>query len=199
MYARPLPPSSNTTSPCAKQRRLRFQFGLRLLLLLVTLASVLMAWVVQRRETVARGRAAMVKLERYGAQVQYAIASDAPDEFLLIEEPPGPALLRDILGDSYFAPMVRVEFSPIGWEHNLQLRQTRRHRAQRTWLEYRHLFGDEHVWLLANFSRIDMLDLRRTKISPQGVREIRRLFPQCAIEWEPRLIPLGRFPDDGTP
>lgn len=191
----PVPPSSNKASAGAMPRRFRFQFGLRLLLLLVTLASALMAWVVQRRQAVVRERAAMAQLERFGAQIQYSTPTDTPDEYLLVEDPPGPDWARSILGDGFFSPLVCVEFPPIPYPVYTPVDKGFYVTSKR-WLEYRDLFGDEHLGIFQNVGRVDLLDLRRTKISPSGIDQIRRMFPDCQIEAEPRLVQVGRFLDD---
>ena len=91
--------------------RRRFQYSLRSLLVFVLLASVFMAWFGARWRAARQQREAVAAIESLGGDVEYDyirkwIASGAttgppPD-------PPGPAWARSLLGDDFFAGVVRV-------------------------------------------------------------------------------------------
>jgi hypothetical protein len=106
---------------------------------------------------------------------------------LLFEEPPGPARLRGFLGDGCFLTLVCYGFSsvPTGVGDRVTDDNTNTSRNE-NWQKHRNLFGDAAVHLLAAFSRVDQLDVRKTKISPDGIAQINRMCPKCRSFSEPR-------------
>ena len=85
-------------------RRLRwFQYSLRTLLLVMLMASVGMSWFAVKMQWVRRQREAVEVITRLGGFVTYDWRSDGSGL-----EPPGPAWLRNLLGEDFFGEVVEV-------------------------------------------------------------------------------------------
>jgi hypothetical protein len=98
-----------TQRPTARRRRL-WQFSLRSLLLLMVVLSVLLGRWVNNARRQKHAIDAIMKLHGF---VQYA--HQFPDgkwrpKPLNTVEPPGPAWLRERLGDEYFVRVVGLQF-----------------------------------------------------------------------------------------
>ncbi len=93
------------------------QFRLRTLLLVTALLCVPLAWVGVRLND---KRAAVAAIQRLGGTIQYNYGRisqyDAEGRQITGQigtgQPPGPAWLRGLLGDNYFASVVRVVLPP---------------------------------------------------------------------------------------
>jgi hypothetical protein len=90
------------TAEPVKPRRRWYRFGLRTLLICVTLAGCGLGWLgFKVRE--ARQQAAVIALiEKLGGGVQYDYQFDAQGNYQPDTEPPGPAWLHALLGDDFF-------------------------------------------------------------------------------------------------
>lgn len=95
----------NPTSP-----RLRwFQFSLRTLLLFVLLVSIGMSWVAVRMQKAKKQREAVEAIEKLGGAVSYDYQVDQAGQFTDKTEPAGPAWLREVLGQDFFANVVAAQ------------------------------------------------------------------------------------------
>ena len=107
---------SQTRKP---RRRFRFQYSLRSLMLLVLLASLGMSWYAVRAKKAREQKAAVEEIRKLGGMVHYdylgGVRSSRPRA-----DPPGPAWLRNLLGDDFVATVVEVRFhSPTLTERRL--------------------------------------------------------------------------------
>ena len=98
------PADQDTTAPPA---RWRFQFSLRTLLLAVTVCAVACSWFAVRKLRASRQRAA---IEALGDRVWVVYDYELDAGGLRIEgvQPPGPAWLRNLLGNDFFADAAAV-------------------------------------------------------------------------------------------
>jgi Leucine-rich repeat (LRR) protein len=86
-----------------KPKRRWYQYSLRTLLLLVLVVSIGMSWLAVRRQRAKRHREAVETIVKGGGSVAYdwQVAQNVPKP-----KPPGPAWLRNLLGDDFFADVV---------------------------------------------------------------------------------------------
>src|SRR5437762_7027635 len=91
-----------------KPRRPWFQFGLRTLLLMVTIASAGFGWLGVKVRQVHRQRAAVEAIRKLGGEVLYDYEVDSKGHRVQSPIPPGPACLRELAGDDFFANVVYV-------------------------------------------------------------------------------------------
>jgi hypothetical protein len=108
------------TSP--KPRLRWYQYSLRSLLVLMVLVASLGSWFAVKRQQLEKQRAAVKAIGEMGGEVEYDYQLDGSGRLNLDAEPPGPAWLRNLLGDDFFTHVVCVylDGSPItdaGLEH----------------------------------------------------------------------------------
>jgi hypothetical protein len=97
-----------TSQPEAPARKLRwFQYSLRSLLLVMLLASIGMSWVAVRMQRARRQKDAVEEITNLGGEVMYDYEVQANRRFPLAQ-PPGPAWLRSLLGEDFFATVVHA-------------------------------------------------------------------------------------------
>jgi hypothetical protein len=112
-----------TPQPDKPRRPLRwYQFSLRTLLVLVLLASVGMSWFAVRMQRARKQREVVAAIVEMGGRVTYDYDFDASGNRVLNPKPPGPAWLRKLLGDDFFANVTCVglgepETPPTGLEY----------------------------------------------------------------------------------
>ena len=100
----------------ARLNRIRLQYSLRSLLLLVTLTCVFLAWFGPRYRAACEQRAAVAGVRGLGANVYYDYEHHAdrpwPTDGSGVgpSAPPGPAWARRLLGIDFFADAVEVRF-----------------------------------------------------------------------------------------
>ncbi len=134
-------------------RKLRwFQYSLRSLLLLTLLVSLVMSCVAVRMQRARRQDEAVEEIEKLGGQVQYDYEAQGVN-------PPGPAWLRNLLGENFFATVVAVDLS----------------------LQQVTDAGLEH---LKGLTQIQTLCLVQTMVTDEGVKKLQRL----AEVFDPRII-----------
>ena len=90
----------------ARPRRRWYQFTLRTLLIVMTLASVGLSWFAVKLQQARRQRAAVEAIEKAGGWVEYdyELRTRPPSD----ADPPGPAWLRNLLGIDFFATVVEI-------------------------------------------------------------------------------------------
>jgi len=132
-----------------------YQFSLRTLLILVTLAAVVCSWYAVEMQQAAKRRAAIDKIEKLGGSVKYYDASDpnAPGEPLRWF-----SWFRRLHGDEYLGNAVAADFvfvSPLNIDAGL--------------LHLRSLPEVEVLW----FSDLQVTD--------EDVKALQQEFPNCRI------------------
>ena len=92
-------------------RRRWFQYSLRTLLLFMLLVSIGMSWVAVRIQRARRQREAVEAIQKLGGLVRYDYQVQQSGNPLPGAGPPGPAWLRNLLGEDIFARVVGVSFA----------------------------------------------------------------------------------------
>jgi hypothetical protein len=169
-----------TSQPESPARKLRwFQYSLRSLLLLVLLVSLGMSWVAVRMKRTRQQDEAVEEITKFGGWALYDYQNGQFGDVRPTAEPPGPAWLRNLLGENFFATVVEVHFaSPLltdrGLEHLKGLSQLR-------WLD---LPGtqvtDSGLEHLKGLKQLQILSLNDTKVTDAGLQHLKGL-PQ--LEW----------------
>ncbi len=165
----------------AVRKRRRFQFSLRSLMLLVLFASLAMSWLATRIERTQKEDKAVERLRGLGAYVWYEhdypvpgpVAPGMPSPGPGDRAPPGPAWLRGVLGEHFFATVDEVCFGSsvddAAFEQLSALRHFRGlslHGEKVTDATLEHLKG---------FTQLQELGLRRAKITDAGLRHLKGL------------------------
>ena len=152
------------------------QFSVRTLLVFVTLSAVACTWFVVKLQQARRQREAVKAIVEAGGSVVYdyevtlgngvPVAPSAPRP-----KPPGPAWVRKLLGDDFFAKVVvaRIQ-NDAGLEHVREL----------TDLEELDLGGtqvtDAGLQHLRKLTRLGRLDLEGTQVTDAGLAHVNGLF-----------------------
>lgn len=149
--------------------RRRFQFSVRSLLILVAAVAVPCSWMTvamrqaRKQRDVVKWIVGNAGAERTGADwgewVEYDWQVDANGDPLLNAQPPGPAWLRNLLGDDFFGEVVVVQVLLLGTEHT------------NTGLE--HLKGLTQVRVL-NFVGTQVTDVGLEHL--KGLNQLQRLY-----------------------
>jgi hypothetical protein len=142
-----------TSPPEAPARKLRwFQYSLRSLFLLVFLVSIGMSWVAVKIERARRQKEAVEEIKKAGGHVSYDYQFDKSGDWLPEARPPGPAWLRNLLGEDFFATVVMVGLFPL----NSRVTDA----------------GLEH---LKGLTQLEWLDLMDTPVTDAGLEHLKGL------------------------
>ena len=99
----------NTVAP--KHPNRRYQFGLRLLLIVVTLVGCGLGWLSFLARAAWRQQAAVAQIVHLGGKVFCDYQFDGKENKIPNATLPGPALLHSLLGDDFFRTVVAVDLS----------------------------------------------------------------------------------------
>ena len=196
-----------TSQPKSPARKLRwFQYSLRSLFLLTLVVSLVMGWVAPRMKRTRQEDEAVEEIKKLHGQVQYDYEVRQSGNPPLDEEPPGPAWLRNLLGENFFATVVKVHFDydaasvtdrdlePLKGLTQLQWVDLRGTQVTDAGLEYLKglkqlqaldLFGthvtDSGLQRLRGLTQLSSLHLVRTHVTDEGVERLQRALPKCRI------------------
>ncbi len=132
-------------SEAPEPRRRWFQYSLRTLLLVMLLASIGMSWFAAKLQPAREQREAAEAIEKLGGSVTYDWESDVSRS-----EPPGPAWVRNLLGENFFGNVVGVS------------------------LENTHV-TDAAIEHVKGFSQLQDLDLMDTPVTDAGLEHLKAL------------------------
>jgi len=159
--------------------RRRLQFGLRTLLLAVAVCAAACSWFAVRKHRASQQRAAIEALGDR-AWVVYDYQLDADGLHIEGAEPPGPAWLRNLLGDDFFADAEVVwsstDFDDDDLAHLAGLARLRRLQLARSRVT------DEGLAHLKSLPELENLSLSSTRITDAGLVHLKQL---------PKLEALG--------
>lgn len=154
----------------APRRKRRFlQFSLRTFLVLLTAGCILLGVQSQR---VRKQRQVVALAERLEGSVAYDYQyHEDPFSATAPRSPPGPALLRKLVGDDFFAEVVMIQLAQA------QDRELRRLADQ---LTIRHLvvsgmFSDEGLESISQLVNLETLEIRGGKFTGAGLEQLLRL------------------------
>jgi hypothetical protein len=141
-----------TSEPEAPAGKLRwFQYSLRSLLLFMLVASLGMSWVAVRMKRTRQQDEAVEEIKKLGGFVQYDYEAYHPGA-----EPSGPAWLRSLLGENFFATAVDVVLFSS--------------RVNDTGLEH-----------LEGLTKLQTLNLIGTQVTDAGLEQLARLRRRVRI------------------
>ncbi len=158
-----------------RKPRLRwFQYSLRTLFLAVFLVSIGMSWVAVRIERARREREAVAAIVKLGGQVEYDYQVQQPGGPLPGADPPGPAWLRNLLGENFFATVVHVYLADStaldpGLGHLKELTQLGTLNLMRTNV------ADASLEHLKGLTQLKALCLDSTKVTDAGIEHLKGL------------------------
>jgi Leucine rich repeat/Leucine Rich repeat len=185
-------------APLLRGRR-RHQFSVRSLLIFVLICAVGSAWVGRRREQMRKDRDVMAAVIKNGGMAYHDY------EAMVHHQPPGPAWLRNLLGDDFFCEVVLVNFSggkvpeaglvdlkefPQLWELNLNKSQVTDAELElvealpqlhELWLNETQI-SDLGMGHLEALTQLQFLSLQNSKVTDvglehlKGLHELQKLF-----------------------
>jgi hypothetical protein len=151
------------------RKRGRFQFSLSSLMLLVLFVSLGMSWLAVRIERARKQEEAVEKIRKLGAGVTYDYEESKP----FGAAPPGPAWLRALLGEHFFATVDRVSFIYSADDADLEYLEEL---TQLEWLELSNAkVTDAGLKHLKGLTRLRRLDLDNTRVTGSGLEDLKGL------------------------
>ncbi len=196
-----------TPQPEAPARKLRwYQYSLRSLLLFLLLVSLGMSWVAVRMKRARRQEGAVEEIEKFGGWARYDYEVQQSNRPLPSAGPPGPAWLRNLLGEHFFATVVDVHLAGtqitdaslerlkrLTQLQTLDLWETKitdaglEHLEGLTQLQVLDLWRahvtDAGLKHLKGLTQLQTLGLCETKVTYEGVKGLQQAMPKCRIEW----------------
>jgi len=182
--------SASEPQPAApRPKRHWFQYSLRTLLLLMLLASIGMSWLAVKMQQARRQREAVEAIQKLGGQVWYDYEVQQSGNPLPGAGPPGPAWLRNLLGEDILARVVYVSFfrsssvTDAGLERLKGLTQ-----LQELYLGVTQVSdaGLEHLKGLTQLQQLYFFD---TKVTDEGVKKLQQALPKCMVRQTLPLLP----------
>jgi hypothetical protein len=161
--------------------RRRVQFGLRTLLVFVTLCAVVCSWLTDRvEERRQQAKAVIAIYERSGGSVSYDWELDGNGSDLPKPLSPAPKQLMNLLGVDFFSEVYRLELlSPAT---DMALNDV----PMLSQVKYLVLEGDQitdsGLRRLQGLVKLRELDLVNTEVTDEGVKNLQRALPNCKID-----------------
>ena len=157
--------------------RLRFQYGILSLLVLVVAVALPFAWLKTEMNKATKQREAVEEITKVAGEVYYDYQYDPSNT---TGQPTEPAWLRGLLGNDLFANVTVVvldhsEISDAGLEHLKGLTQ-----LQELRLDYTRV-TDAGVQNLKGLTRLQELHLDGTEVSDKDVGKLHQALPNCTI------------------
>ena len=138
--------------------RWRFQYSIRSLLVLTVAVAIPCSWLAVEKNEARQQRAAAVVFERFGGNVIYDYMFDQHGSSLPNPKPPGPAWLRQLLGENFFTEIEELDLIDNGWHRQ------RGHEIKDAELEY-----------LKGLTKLKRLFLNGTQVSDAGLKNLKGL------------------------
>jgi hypothetical protein len=182
--------------------RLRFQFSVRLLLVLMVTVALPFSWLAVEMKKARRQREAVAELEKWAPVVDYDWQCDSNGNEISNPQRPEPAWLRNLLGDSFFSEIFSVQASEVTDSDIAQLRKFEHldslfisdtpitenvlaRLGELTQLKSLHIYNtdltDAGLARLAELKQLHELEFGATKVSDDGVTKLRQALPYCEI------------------
>jgi hypothetical protein len=146
----------------------RFQFSIRSLLVLVVVVAVPCSWMAVERERAKTQKEAVEAIQRSAGLVFYDYQIGAPGVVVRNSGPPGPAALRSLLGDDFFAVVIEASLGNGGIEQVGRLPHLRR-------LNISVPIKDADLVHVEGLSELRELDLGGLSITDAGLEHLRFL------------------------
>jgi len=137
-------------------RRRRFQFGMRTLLLLALAVTICCSWFTCRMQEAKRQKKVLEEIRQWGGGYAYDYHFDSLGNRILPPKWPGPAWLRNLVGEDFLADVVYVGFYGPG-------------------------VTDAATRSLPKLTHLRWLRLHDTKISYKRYQELRETMANCEV------------------
>jgi hypothetical protein len=174
-----------------------YQFSLRTLFVFTTLCAVACSWLAVKMQQARKQREAVEAIQKLGGEVKY----DYQETTILNPQPPGPAWLRKLFGDDFFATVTSVRLSSDANLGDLKgLTDVRALFLSNIWVTdagLENLTGmtqlitlflddtqvtDAGLEHLKGLTQLQMLYVGNTQVTEAGVTKLRQALPNCRIE-----------------
>jgi hypothetical protein len=163
-----------TDSPKAdspKRKRRWLQFSLRTLMIAVLVVGIGMAtWIVPIKKRAEKQKAAVDAIRQNGGSVFYDYEVDPSGNRITGVEPPGPAWLRRVLGDDFFATVIGA---------NVTTSADFKHVGELSKLRSLGAFGvpitDADLEVVRELSQLKSLNLCFTNVADAGLKNLKSL------------------------
>ena len=160
--------------------RWRFQFSIRSLLVLAVVVALPCSWLAAEMKEAKRQKEAVDKIEKLGGSVEYDWQGDVIHLPRPNAQPPGPAWVRNVVGDDFLTVVVSVDLDDTqttdaalevieGLPQVLELGLSKTKVTDS---------GLEHI---RGLHELRMLFLFRTEVTDLGVRRLRGSLHTCKI------------------
>ncbi len=161
--------------------RRRMQFGLRTMLVFVTLCAVVCSWLTVRIKQARRQAEEIAAIkEKHGSASYHWETASIERMAELVPAPPGPERLRKLLGIDFFG-IVEHLYVPTPPTTDAELEHlTVLRRLKRLGLCGDNV-SDAHLSHLGGLSTLRRLWLVDTKVTEEGVKKLHDVLPNCAI------------------
>lgn len=182
-------------------RRPWLQFSLRGLFILLTVACL---WLGRKVEQVSRQRAVVALVSRHSGSVEFDYQASWPRR-----TPPGPKILRGILGDDFFARLIRISAADIGDEDLRRIcafdtlttldvsgerltddgfKYIARLKQLRSLSVWSSNASDKSLKALGELTNLEVLRLPRSKITGKGLGDLHRLSKLRCLDLKHTLV-----------
>jgi hypothetical protein len=158
-----------------REPRLRwFQYSLSTLLLAVLVVSIGMSWVAVRMQRARREREAVAAIAKLRGWARYDYEVQESRDWITGALPPGPAWLRNLLGENFFATVVNVHL-----DRSLCRDADLAHLKALTQLKSLSLGStdvtDAGLERLKGLTQLHLLDVGGTDVTDAGLKHLREL------------------------
>jgi len=154
--------------------RRRFQFSIRSLLVMVVVVAVPCSWLAVEMKKAREQKSAVEAIRKLGKSVAYDYEFDRSGRYRWDAPPPGPAWLRNLLGDNFLTEALIVflddtEVTDADMERIKHLDRLQRLELQNTKITDT---GLQHV---KDFTQLGYLDLSSTQVTDAGMKNLKGL------------------------
>ncbi len=170
-----------------KRKRRWFQFSLRTLLLLVLICAIGSAWVAPRLQRAQYQKTAVEAILKDGGVVWYDFEVNAEGNHIGSAERPGPAWLRKMLGDDFFAAAVYAEAkTDSSLEHIGDLSQLEGLALMNSRV------SDAGLKRLEGLTKLKWVNLNLTNVTDAGLEHLSRVRQlRSLMIWKTRVTDEG--------
>jgi hypothetical protein len=171
--------------------RSRFQFTIRLLLVLTVVVALPCSWLAVEVRQTWRERDITTALQKVGGEVFYDY--ELGSFFLTGASPPGPAWLRSILGNDFFSYVESVDFLRFSKPHVHKLSRWNPHVVGAALDNLKGLSHLKHLDLcltpvtdaelqhLKGLNQLKWINLYGTRVTDAGMKDLQQALPNCEI------------------
>ena len=156
-----------------KPRRRWFQFSLRSLFVVMTMACIGMSWVGVKMQKAKKQKEAVEAIVKLGGVVYYDYQLDAAGRLTHRDKPPEPAWMRHLLGEDICVKIAKVSYDMHGSEARLE------HIEVLTDLQRLHIINarlaDAGLKVLTGLTQLQELWLVNTDVTDAGLEPIKRI------------------------